>query len=59
MKWNPPDSKSYKGYNRLEGRNALITGGDSGIGRRACYPRGANVAISSSRRRRANDVRDR
>lgn len=30
-----PDSReeSYKGYNRLEGRNALITGGDSGIGR--------------------------
>jgi len=45
-----PDSgeKSYKGYNRLEGRNALITGGDSGIGRTAAiaYAReGANVAI--------------
>lgn len=46
-----PDTgeESYRSYGRLKGRRALITGGDSGIGRAvaiACSREGAAVAVN-------------
>lgn len=46
----PPDhgETSYKGSGRLAGRKALITGGDSGMGRAAAIATHAKVPTSPS-----------
>ena len=53
----PPDhgEDSYKGSGRLEDKKAIITGGDSGIGRAVAIAfarEGADVLVSLSRRGR-------